>query len=565
MARGAAAVVDRRQRHVLRALAREGVPVPAADRPRRGDPRRADRRQLDAGRRRARARAAGQGRAGRRHGDCRHRGVAGAAGVGPRAAFDLRPIPRRIRRRARRPRGRPLGRRERARGSAHACARSVDGQHHPVLRPPQDVRALRQSEPTAPQPVVRGRDESRPRAAQQRDPVHHLGRLLGLPLALLLRGAAALRRALQRHARPPGDRACPRGRRHARRTAGDLDLRGAAVRRLLIVAAFCLLGAGLPAAHSRAQEPPGVKPNTPIEHIIVLMQENHTFDNYFGTFPGADGIPEGTCMPVDPDVPTGAGCIEPFHIGSNDVALGDIDHSSATSRNQYNKGRMNGFVSALNARGQDGRLAMGYYDERDLPYHWFLARNYVLFDRFFSSASTGSLENHVFSVGASTMKLPQPARAAGQRGDLPELRSSLDNSLPTIFDRLQEKGVSWKFYVQNYDPKLTYRTVSQYSGNRASQVIWVPPLNIDRFIDDPELNSHIVNLDEYYQDLKNGTLPAVAYISPSGASEHPPGSLASGQRFVQTLINALQRSSAWPSSAFLLTYDDWGGWFDHVA
>lgn len=337
------------------------------------------------------------------------------------------------------------------------------------------------------------------------------------------------------------------------------------MRRLLIVAAFCLLGAGLPAAHSRAQEPPGVKPNTPIEHIIVLMQENHTFDNYFGTFPGADGIPEGTCMPVDPDVPTGAGCIEPFHIGSNDVALGDIDHSSATSRNQYNKGRMNGFVSALNARGQDGRLAMGYYDERDLPYHWFLARNYVLFDRFFSSASTGSLENHVFSVGASTMKLPQPARAAGQRGDLPELRSSLDNSLPTIFDRLQEKGVSWKFYVQNYDPKLTYRTVSQYSGNRASQVIWVPPLNIDRFIDDPELNSHIVNLDEYYQDLKNGTLPAVAYISPSGASEHPPGSLASGQRFVQTLINALQRSSAWPSSAFLLTYDDWGGWFDHVA
>ncbi len=259
-----------------------------------------------------------------------------------------------------------------------------------------------------------------------------------------------------------------------------------------------------------------------------MMQENHTFDNYFGTFPGADGIPEGTCMPVDPDVPNSAGCIEPFHIGSNDVKLGDLDHSAATSKRQYNDGMLNGFVSALNARDQDGRLAMGYYDDRDLPYHWFLARNYVLFDRFFSSASTGSLENHVFSVGASTMKPPEPVRVPGQRGDLVNARSSLDNSLPTIFDRLEEKGISWKFYVQNYDPKLTYRTAAQYPGDRASQVIWVALLNIDRFLDDPKLNSHIVDLDQYYEDLKNGTLPAVAYISPSGASEHPPGSLIVG-------------------------------------
>jgi phospholipase C len=143
-------------------------------------------------------------------------------------------------------------------------------------------------------------------------------------------------------------------------------------------------------------------------------------------------------------------------------------------------------------------------------------------------------------------------------------RAPLDNNLPTIFDRLEEKGISWKFYVQNYDPKLTYRTAAQYPGNRASQVIWVPPLNLDRFIDDPKLNSRIVDISEYFVDAHNGTLPAVAYISPSGASEHPPGSLASGQRFVQTILNALQRSSAWPTSAFLLTYDDWGGWFDHV-
>jgi phospholipase C len=135
----------------------------------------------------------------------------------------------------------------------------------------------------------------------------------------------------------------------------------------------------------------------------------------------------------------------------------------------------------------------------------------------------------------------------------------------TIFDRLEEQGISWKFYVQNYDPLITYRSLSQVSGNRASQVIWVPLLNIDRFLDDPKLSSHIVDMNEYFVDLENGTLPEVAYIAPSGASEHPPGSIRSGQKFVKSLIQALMRSTSWDSSAFLLLYDDWGGWYDHVA
>jgi phospholipase C len=95
-------------------------------------------------------------------------------------------------------------------------------------------------------------------------------------------------------------------------------------------------------------------------------------------------------------------------------------------------------------------------------------------------------------------------------------------------------------------------------------VIWVPLLNIDRFLDNPDLNGHIVDLNEYYTDLKNGTLPAVAYIVPSGASEHPPSNLITGQRFVKTLIQELMRSPYWKNSAFLYMYDDWGGWYDHV-
>ena len=299
-------------------------------------------------------------------------------------------------------------------------------------------------------------------------------------------------------------------------------------------------------------EPADPNPTTPIEHFIVLMQENHSYDNYFGTYPSGDGIPAGTCMPVEPANPD-SDCVEPFHIGSNDVQMSDPDHSSATHEKQYNDGMMDGFVHALNQRNQDGRLVMGFYDDRDIPYYWNLADEFVLFDRFFTSAARGSFTNHVFWVSAA---------APAGRDDFGE--DGLGD-FPTIFDSLQERGISWKFYVQNYNPEITYRTVDDYPPNRASQVIWVPLLNYARYIDDPELSSHIVDLNEYYEDLQNGTLPAVAFMTPSGPSEHPPQHPRSGQTFVRTLINELMRSDFWSSSAFLLTYDDWGGWYDHVA
>ena len=288
---------------------------------------------------------------------------------------------------------------------------------------------------------------------------------------------------------------------------------------------------------------------TPIKHFIVMMQENHTFDNYFGTYPGADGLPADTKMPIDPKNP-GAGYVEPWHIGNSTIT--DLSHSGSTFTEQYNDGQMNGFVSALNRRNQDGKVAMGYYDDRDIPYYWNLADNYVLFDRFFSSARDGSFANHMYWVAG----IP-PVADRGQ-----ELANYLAD-VPTIFDQLEASGVSWKFYVQNYDPTITYRDLGTV-GNRASQVVWVPLLNFDRFLDDPNLSSHIVDLSQYFDDLRAGTLPSVAYIIPSGASEHPPQYPATGMRYVKNLIQELMRSQYWDSSAFMLLYDDWGGWYDHV-
>ena len=316
-------------------------------------------------------------------------------------------------------------------------------------------------------------------------------------------------------------------------------------------AAFVVWLVCLTAAGASQAAPARHQARTPIKHFITILQENHTYDNYFGTYPRGDGLPPNVCVPVNPARPKGP-CVRPFHIGDNAVLPRDLDHSQATFRLQYDGGRLDGFVHALNARNQDGRLALGYRDGRDVGYYWNLADKYVLYDRFFSSASAGSFLNHIYWVAG---------QAAGGYDSFP--RAGYKN-ITTIFDRLEAAGVSWKFYVQNYEPRLNFRSLRNFPGNRASQVVWVPLLSIPRYLDDPKLSSHIVDLDQYYTDLHDGTLPEVAYIAPSGPSEHPPSNIQSGQAFVGTMINALVASREWKSSAFLLAYDDWGGWYDHV-
>jgi phospholipase C len=194
---------------------------------------------------------------------------------------------------------------------------------------------------------------------------------------------------------------------------------------------------------------------------------------------------------------------------------------------------------------------MGYYDGRDIAYYWNLADRYVLFDRFFSSAIGGSVWNHMYWVAGTNGSDENTTPYYGFRG------------VPTIFDRLQAAGIPWKFYVQNYDPKVTFRVAREGKDDRP-QVVLCPLLAIPRFVDNPVLNKRIAPLSEYYKDLRKGTLPSVVYIVPSGASEHPPGSIQAGVRFVGGLIPALMKSDAWESSAFHVTYDDWGGWYDHV-
>jgi phospholipase C len=339
----------------------------------------------------------------------------------------------------------------------------------------------------------------------------------------------------------------------------------------------CLVAASL-AGPSTAIGQTAHPTRTPIKHFLVLMQENHSFDNYFGTYPGANGIPKGTCMPYFPKGtnqrlsrrlhagPGGVGaalggaavadagkrlrnsskCVKPYPLGERSV---DLPHTRQVHRLQYNRGRMDGFLDALRKEGLGADPAvMGYYEVSDLPFYWNVADQYVLFDRFFQSAAAGTLPNHMFWL-TGTVGIPN-------RGDIPPQGFG---DLRTIFDRLEARGISWKFYVEDYDPRLNFRT-----AKASPQPRWVPLLAYARYIDNPKLNRHIVDLDEYYTDLQKGTLPAVAYIAPHGESEHPPQGVQAGQRFVGSLINALMQSPRWKNSAFMWSYDDWGGWYDHV-
>jgi len=296
---------------------------------------------------------------------------------------------------------------------------------------------------------------------------------------------------------------------------------------------------------------PTQETNTPIEHFIVVMQQNHTFDNYFGAYPESEGLPPDLCLPVSFPEPIDAepSCIAPFAIGNHPIS--DLSHTDETFKAQYRDGQMNGFVAAQYNLHQDGELAMGYYTDTELGYYWNLADEYVLFDRYFTSAHTGSIMNRMYWVSGS------PGTGINR------IPVTGFEDIPTIFDALQERGISWKFYIRNYDQDLSYRSLEELDY-LPPQVQWVPLLSMDRFLDDPELSSRIVDLDEYYKDLENDTLPAVSYVLLLGATEHPIADIRLGQRVVRTMIQTLMQSDSWENSAFVITYDDWGGWYDHL-
>ncbi len=323
--------------------------------------------------------------------------------------------------------------------------------------------------------------------------------------------------------------------------------------RLAAVAAVLLLGllgSGLTPVGARAAVDPGPHAaKTPIRHLVVMTQDQHSFDSYFGTRPGVDGLPTGVCLPVRKG--SLAPCVKPFRLKGSGLHLPLLSTKPVQSTSIHD-GRMDGFVYAQSARTKAGRMAMGYYSRSDLPVLNEIADHAVLFDHWFTSVQGGSIQNRLFAVSGRSTTDQAEVPVDGWQG------------IPLIFDRLQAAHVSWRIYVENYEPALTITTAGP-KARRGGQVARVPVLATPRFANDPKLAAHVVDLSRYYADLAAGTLPAVSYVVSTSATEHPPTDPTSGQVLTRTVLNALAESSSWTSSALLLNYDTAGGWYDHVA
>ena len=300
--------------------------------------------------------------------------------------------------------------------------------------------------------------------------------------------------------------------------------------------------------------PPPPADLTVVNHIIYMMQENRSFDEYFGQL---NAYRQSQGFGADVDVtPANASQLSfdhtttftPFHMVSMcaeelssfwNESHNDWNHEAPTTATPL----MDGFA---NSAGNDsrnsvppgfdinGQRVMGYYDDGDLPYYYFMATQFAMSDRWFSPVMTNTPASRLYAMAATS------------HGVINKPLTQIN--LPTIFDELQAAGITWKNYVQDYPNGSSLKPFPAFAKY---------------------VGTNIVPASQYFDDLKNGTLPQVAFIerdSKDGLDEHPGQgvNIQKGAAYVASLINGLMTSSAWKDSVFFLTYDEGGGFYDHV-
>jgi phospholipase C len=321
-----------------------------------------------------------------------------------------------------------------------------------------------------------------------------------------------------------------------------------------------------------------------IRHVIIIIQENRSFDSYFGTFPGADGIPANTCVPD----PARGHCARPYHdpVWRNHGG----PHGAASAAADIDGGKMDGFVrqaEQANARcvtrtdrscGGGPTDALGWHDARDIPNYWSYAEQFVLQDHMFEPSASWSLPAHLFAVSEWAAYCPRPSEPrscvnAGlshqaQPPDAAHPGTRPDYAWTDLTYLLHARHVSWGYYVVTgtepdcADPgRVSCIPVRQ---DAKTPGIFNPLPYFDTVRQDGQ-EANIQSVANFYAQAKAGTLPAVSWIVPSDVvSEHPPHSIRAGQSFVTSLVNAVGQSPDWGASAIFLAWDDWGGFYDHV-
>jgi phospholipase C len=308
----------------------------------------------------------------------------------------------------------------------------------------------------------------------------------------------------------------------------------------LIVPTATLAGADPGGAKGRAKAPSAQAGSSGgianIDHVVVLMQENRSYDSYFSQL-HFEGQPQSPVESEKPNPnPFGGPPIHPF-LTTNPCTTADLSHGWDSTHNEIDGGRMNGFTTQNeDPTDPTGSRAMGYYDQRTLPFYYGIANEFSIADRYFASVPGPTFPNRFYLLtGSSFGHVSNVIQTYTQR---------------TIFQSLDEAAtpVSWKIYLASVQVELLFEYVLGHAAG------------------------HVFPISQYFTDAANGTLPQVSFVEsdPFGdvnteSDEHPPANVQVGEKFTHDIVSALVNSPDWASAAMFLTYDEHGGFYDHVS
>jgi phospholipase C len=275
--------------------------------------------------------------------------------------------------------------------------------------------------------------------------------------------------------------------------------------------------------------PEGTDTLPKVDHIVILMMENHSFDDHLGMLGRGDGLTlDAHGQPVNYNPNPAGGFVRSFH---NPNTIGyqgkHVSQSWDASHISWDNGTNMGFVMA------NGPSAMGYWTRDDLPFYYSMARTFPIADRYFASVMAQTYPNRRFLM-AGTALGDVSTNASGI--------SSTDAPNGTIFDRLDAHGISWR----NYYPDLP------------SVALFMPEWQNNLH------NGKVVHFEQFYTDAASGTLPAVSMIDPYVNFSEEDGDISIGEAYAATFVDAVLKSPAWHKTALIWTYDEHGGWYDHV-
>ena len=367
-------------------------------------------------------------------------------------------------------------------------------------------------------------------------------------------------------------------------------LRSSAVRAGVAVLMFGVAAMAVPGRTSQpadASVPAPGTPRSPIEHIVFIAKENRSFDHYFGAFPdpGNDLHQSTTATCYRKATPT---IVDTFTMpGAHDPMPQDVSHANSTFYQAYHGGKMDGFChengAIVKSSGED--IADSQMRTGDIPNYWSYAKKYGIGDRMFASWRGASFGNNVFAVAAQTGRYstqfgrraiygnpqdPNPGahtwgcnNGAGTTVSMIDLQGKLSEvfpcfSFPSMPNLLDDAGLDWRYYSAQDGSHFVHSGVAAIKSLRCAAGDAPPCTGAN-----PYWDAHVVEGTQILTDATNGTLPAVSWFL-AKETEHPPKTACAGENATVKTVNAIMNGPDWNSTAVVVWWDEWGGFYDHV-